>query len=822
MKIKFENNMSRPPGFLSEWIRYALQLGSRISLPKISGQLRMAGLRAPIEIIRDGWGVPHIYAANDTDVFFGQGFVHAQDRLFQMEYSRRLASGRLAEIFGRRALPVDRWMRTLTLRRIAEHEASHLDEQTAQMLQAYANGVNAFLARRWRPIEFIILGIRPEPWVIADTLSWVKMMAWSLSVNWEAELLRARAIARLGPEAASELEPPHLKRWPYIIPPGSDYSNIGDWALERARKSRPFSGPSPYQGLGSNNWAVSGTLTADGRTIFANDMHLALTAPAIWYENHIVSDRINAIGVTMPGVPGVISGHNGMVAWGYTNGFVDVQDLYLEKLRRSPEGAVQVEYKDEWENAIVLKEKILVKGGSIETEEVIITRHGPIINNLAPDFVGEQPLALRWTSLDPDPSVNGYYSLLTAADCAEFHEALKHWFGPVVNIISADMAGNIAYTLAGKIPVRARGNGRVPVPGWTDEYEWIGYLPFDTLPHLNNPAQGYIATANNRVTAEDYPVRIELEPISGDRAQRISELILDSSLRGDEKITVDYFRRMQFDQVSPSARWFGRYLNSIIERQSAHTPRSELIDVLDLMKDWDGTLSSNGPPPVIYQVFIRKLAELLLTHKLKESPGEPRHGSLTERFMGKGPTPVIADRGLFGERWLPWLIDILQASDAAWFDLGSGESRDAVVKQALLQAFQELKQTLGSDPTRWSWGRLHKATFHHILGTRPYFCRLFNRGPYPIGGDSTTIWATGTSYHNLDTENMVGPGYRMIINFLDLDQSISLLAPGQSGNPGSRHYSDQVKGWFTGGYHPMLYSRKSILAGSQHILRISP
>lgn len=814
--------MARPLGFLAEWIRFALQMGSRISLPKVSGQIRMAGLRAPIEIVRDTWGVPHIYATNDLDLFFGQGFVHAQDRLFQMEYSRRLASGRLAEIFGRRALPVDRWTRTLTLRRVAEYEASHLEDQNVSMLQAYANGVNAFLARGRRPIEFFLLGIRSEPWEIADTLSWVKMMAWSLSVNWEAELLRARTIARLGPEAASELEPPHLNRWPYIVPPGSDYSSIGDLSLERARQSRPFTGPSPYQGLGSNNWAVSGTLTDSGKPILANDMHLALTAPAIWYENHIVSDQINAIGVTMPGVPGVISGHNGKVAWGFTNGFADVQDLYMEKLRRTPDGTVQAAYKGEWENAIVLNEKITVKGGRIETEEVIITRHGPIINNLAPDFIGEQPLALRWTSLDPDPSVNGYYSLLTTANCAEFHEALKQWSGPVVNVISADMAGTIAYSFAGKIPVRTRGNGRVPVPGWTDEYEWIGYIPFDALPRINNPSQGYIVSANNRVVAEDYPIRIELEPISGDRAQRISELILDSSLRGDEKITIDFFRTMQFDQVSTSARWISRYINSLIERQSAHTPRSELIDILELMKDWDGALTTSGPSAAIYQVFIRKLAELLLAYKLKESPQEPASSRLTERLMGKGPTPVLADRSLFGERWLPWLIHILQSSDATWFDLGGGVTTDAVVKQALLEAFQELKLTLGSDPSRWSWGRLHKATFRHILGSQQYYSRLFNRGPFSVGGDSTTIWATGTSYHNLDTENMVGPGYRMIIDFQNLDQSISLLAPGQSGNPGSSHYGDQVKGWFTGGYHPMLYSRESVLDGSRHILRISP
>jgi penicillin amidase len=829
----------------SSFLKPLLKLMARTSLPKTDGELRLSGLHAPVEVLRDRWGVPHIYAENVHDLFFAQGYIQAQERLFQMDFNRRMVAGRLSEVLGAVTIPLDRWMRVLTMRRVAESEVKLLEGEGRDFLQAYANGINAFVARGRLPLEFTLLRYKPEPWILADTLAWIKMMSWSLSVNWEMEILRAQLIARLGPELAAELDPPHLQRWPFVLPPDSDYSYIGAVALERARAARPFAGPSPYEGLGSNNWVLSGSRTIDGMPLLASDMHLALTAPAIWFENHLVCEGIDATGVTFPGIPGVIAGYNGHVAWCYTNGFIDVQDLYMEHLRRTQDGRVQAEYNGNWEDVRILHETIQVKGQSPVVEEVIITRHGPIINALAPDFTGEQPLALRWVSLDPDTMSTVLLEMLRAKDVQALHNAFCHWTAPNQNMVCADQQGNIGYTLVGKIPVRAKGSGRVPVPGWTDEYEWVGYLPFDALPHSINPPQGYIATANNRTVSDDYPVRLEMEPITGDRAQRIHELILDSSLRsGEEKIDIPFIQRMHFDQVSTSARLVARYLGRLPLSQSAHYPETELHEAVKLIKEWDGRLTEDSPAAAIYEAFIRKMAGLMIRAKLDERrpPGETASGrrpsgrktagqtasvptevtSLAERVMGKGPVPVLAETSSFGDRWLPWLTELLPNPDSQWFDLGHGEKRDEVMQMALQAALDELKKRLGADMKKWRWGKLHPLTFQHVLQANPLMANLFNVGPFPVGGDNTTVWAACGFYHSLEPAGMVGPPFRMIVDLGDFGKSLGLLAPGQSGNPASAHYADQAKAWFTSGYHSLLYQREEIKRRSKHRLKLTP
>jgi penicillin amidase len=826
-----------------------LRMLSRTRLPRLDGELRLAGLAKPVRMLRDDWGVPHIYAENLHDLFFAQGFAHAQDRLWQMEFNRRLVAGRLAEILGPIAVDLDRWVRTLTMRRVAEFEVNLLSEEARKLLQAYANGVNLCMLRQRLPIEFTLLRYRPEPWILADTLSWIKMMSWSLSVNWEAELLRAQLVARLGPEQAAELEPGQLKRWPNILPPGLDYTKVGAAALEKAELARPFTGPSPYNGLGSNNWVLSGERATSGKPILANDMHLQLTAPAVWYENHLCAGDIDVTGVTFSGIPGVISGHNGHVAWGFTNGFPDVQDLYIERLRQTETGAIQAEYNGVWENVRRLQETIRIKGEQPVVEDVIITRHGPIINSLAADLAGEEPLALRWTSLEPDTMAHAIFAILKAQNCAEFHQALREWTAPVQNVVYSDTEGSIAYTFPGKIPLRARSSGRLPVPGWSDEYEWIGYVPFNSLPHFNNPDQGYIASANNRVFPDDYPFPIELEPISGDRAQRIAEMILDGGLRsGQEKIDLEFIKKMQFDQVSASARVIQRHLIQVPLSISVHTPETDLHDALKVLKDWNGSLAVDSTAAAIYEVFIHKIIRLILADKLdpketgNRSP-KTRSGKirLTERFMGKGPTPLLAEIGLFAERWLPWLQEILADPDSHWFDLGHGENRDDVIRLALQAAIDELKTGLGADMQKWSWGRLHKCTFIHCLGSQPVTAALFNRGPYPTGGDSTTLWAAGAGYEEYvlpasrksspgrakktpppARTQLIGPAYRMIVDLGNLRNSVSLLAPGQSGNPASPHYDDQVTAWYRAGYHPMLYDLKDVEQHAIHRLILTP
>ena len=785
---------------------------ARTKLAQTDGTLQLQGLHAPVEVIRDHWGAPHIYASNVPDALFAQGFVHAQDRLWQMEFNRRLVAGRLAEVLGATPLPVDRWMRILGMRRVAEAEVALLRPDVRAEVDAYVAGINAFIARGKLPIEFTLLRYRPEPWRVGDSLSWAKMMAWSLSINWETELLRAQLIARLGPERAAELEPPPFDRCPTIasLEDLTGFGNLSGLALQRAEAARPFVGPSAQEGLGSNNWVIAGSRTTTGKPLLANDMHLLMTIPAVWYENHLVSHSaqgaetdLDVTGVTFPGVPYVVAGHNAQVAWGFTNGFADVQDLYMEHLRRTPDGRVQVEFRGEWLDAQVLQEEVRVKGAPPVTQEVVITRHGPIINALAPDFAGEQPLALRWTSLEPEVTMHALWAMNRARTCLEFREALRDWAGPVQNTVYADTAGNIGYSLPGNIPIRAGGDGRVPAPGWTGEHEWIGTIPFAELPHSYNPPQCYIVTANNRVVGADYPHFISTEYCMGDRAQRITELI-----ESQQKIDTAFIRRMHFDQVSPTARIVAGTLGRLT------TDDPELASVVQMMQAWDGALSADSPAAAVHEVFMRRMISLILTYKLG--------ADLAARYAGKGPTPALAESSFFGQRSWEWLQATLAVPDSHWFDLGGGEQRDDVMRLALRQTVNFLKERLGPNAGDWAWGKLHKLRYSHIVGQAPALAPVFNRGSLPLGGDGTTVWATGSGMHTLDSDQVIGPPFRHIADLGDWGNSLGLLAPGNSGQPGSRHYDDQVSAWFEDGYHPLLFAREDVEREAEGRLTLTP
>jgi penicillin amidase len=792
----------------------------RRPLARTKGTLRLPGLHHEVEVLRDHWGIPHIYASNLHDLLLAQGFVHAQDRLWQMDFHRRLVAGRLSEILGQVTLSVDYWLRILGMRRVAELEVDLLGPQTKLNLEAYAAGINARIAQGRLPVEFTLLRYRPEPWTVADTLSWVKMMSWYLSVNWESELLRAQLIAHLGPDRAAELEPSYPTDQPYIVPPGVELAALDTSPLERAEAARLFTGPTARDGLGSNSWVLSGSRTATGAPMLANDMHLFMTLPSIWYENHLIANDLNVTGITFPGIPGVVSGHNGHVAWGFTNGYADVQDLYVERLRRADNGDgkshVQYEYQGQWLDAELIHEEIGVKGDVTIVKEIIVTHHGPVINALAPDLADEpwaktlesapskvvEGLALRWTTLEPDGMIEAVSAMSRARDCLEFREALRHWTAPVQNVVYADTKGNIAYSYPGKVPIRAKGDGRVPVPGWTGEYEWLGYVPFEELPHLCNPPQGYVVTANNRVVGDDYPYHLGSEFASGDRAQRIVELI-----KAREQIDVTYVKGMHFDQVSHTARAIGRHLLQL----PLHDP--ELAAVVERMRDWDGSLDAGSAPAAIHQVFLRRMIQLLLQDKL---------GDLTIRYAGKGPTPMLAESSIFGSTSWLWLLKVIAQPSSPWFNLGHGETRDDVMRLALRQTIDLLKATLGPKIEDWAWGKLHTLTYGHTLGRVKPLDRLFNRGPYPIGGDGTTVWATGASRHDLSSQGIVGPPFRFIADLGDLRNSWGLLVPGQSGQPGSKHYDDQIQAWFTGEYHPMLYEREDVERGAHARLHLVP
>jgi penicillin G amidase len=832
----------------------------RARRPRIQGSCSLGGLDAAVEVYRDRWGVPHIYAATMHDLMFAQGFVHAQDRLWQMDFQRRLIAGRLAEIFGPAVLPVDRAVRTLGLRRVAEQEADLLSAEGLADIAAFAAGVNACMAQRPLPTEFTLLRYRPEPWTPADSLSWAKMMAWTLSINWETELLRARLIERLGPQRARELEPAWREEWPVVAagmpptiitehapwaaqhPPSDDAPPIAETKRPTDHQSTLTDFPTGRDAAGSNNWVVAGKRTATGMPLLANDMHLLLSAPAIWYENHLVLDPalagkedggktepLNITGVTFPGIPYIVAGHNGYVAWGYTNGFADVQDLYIERLRRSDDG-VQYEHNGEWRAAEVRQEIIPVKGGAAAIEEVIVTRHGPIINSLAPGLASQfgpregdapaalpdAPLALRWTALEPNRMIDALRGMIHARTCLEFEAGLADWIVPVQNVVYADTQGNIGYTHMGRIPIRAQGDGSVPVPGWTDEYEWIGYIPFEELPHLYNPPQGFVVSANNRVPDAAYPHFISNEFAQGDRAQRIVEM-----LASRPKIDIEFIRRMHFDSISPTMQ----IVAGVIGQMQVTEPN--LKRVVELVRRWDGRLAHDSTAAAVCEIFARQMIRLILENKLEDGASahhDVRGVSLTARVMGKGPTPLLQEGSFFVAQTWQWLVSLLRSADSEWFDLGHGETRDDVLRLALTATVDYLAQQFGAPAgpqmEGWGWGRIHGLVFGHVAGVIPALDKHFNRGPYPLPGDGNTIWATGSGVTPEAKRAVVGPPFRFIADLSDLRNCLGLLAPGNSGRPDSPHYDDQIAAWYAGGYHPMLYGREDVLREAQETLRL--
>jgi len=779
-------------------ITYAL---FRRPLAQRDGAIQLSGLRQPVDIIRDRWGIPHIYADGVHDLLFAQGFVHAQDRLFQMEFSRRLGSGRLAEVVGPPALDVDRWMRVLGLRRAAEKDAALLDQETRSLMAAYASGVNAYIDRGKLPLEFTLLRYRPERWQITDSLTWVKFMDWNLSVNWESELLRAQLIAHFGPELTGSLDGPYPKTSPTTLSPDIDWGHIGDDALSRSAAARPYTGPPPEAGLGSNSWVVNGSRSASGAPLLASDMHLSLGMPSIWYENHLCCDGRDVLGLSFPGAPWVIAGHNGHVAWSFTAGFVDTQDLYLERL--NPHNPHQYEFEGAWHDAEVLREEIVVKGGTPVVQEVVITRHGPLIDGLVPSEAS-QPVALCWTAWEPNPIMRAIEGFSRARDCHEFHACLQDWGGPVQNVVFADVKGNIGYTLAGRMPVRATGHdGRVPVPGWTGEYEWRGYVPFEHWPHVMNPPDGMLITANAKPMSDEYPYYLGHAWLPGFRATRIKECLEDA-----QPFDVDDFCRIQLDQKSVLARRVGQHLAGFEDKmQAPYTP---------MFRDWDGELSADSPAAAVYQVFIRRMLYNILDTMAGALSIEPR---LTDRFVGKGPHPILAANSLYGSNGRALIAHLLDNPDSPCFSV---RSRDDLMQQSFREAVDFLRWQLGPQVEQWRWGAFHQLTYAHPLGQVKPLGKLLNRGPYPIGGDETTVWAAGISYHSLDSQSMVGPVCRFVVDLDDVSRSVSLNAPGQSGQPGSPHYADRIKAWLEGDYHPMLYQRQEVTTEAEGTLRLLP
>ncbi|GLV59450.1 peptidase S45 [Dictyobacter sp. S3.2.2.5] len=801
-------------GELGGFVNGFYSLLTHRQLPSTSGTIQIAGLHDPVEIITDQYGVPHIYANNDDDLYFAQGYIHAQDRLWQMDLHRRLGSGRLSEIFGEVTLEADRFCRRLGMHRAAVADVESLPEADLRVLEAYASGVNSFIRRNQNklPVEFRLLNYRPEPWQPAHTLQWGKVQGWTLGGNWETELIRARIVEKVGVERAAKLEPGYDPEHPLILPPGISYQGINLGLLEQYQQIQTLSGFSVMGG--SNNWVVDGSMTESGAPLLCNDPHLGQAAPSIWFECHLVSKDLDVTGATFPGAPGIIIGHNQQIAWGVTNAISDVQDLYVEKF--NPENPRQYEFAGQWEEAEIIREEIKVKGQDMPVvEEVRVTRHGPIVTHIpaisqpqtSEGQTNELPLALRWTGLESGTLLSAIRNLNRASNWQEFQNALRDWDVPAQNFVYADREGNIGYVMAGYIPIRAQGLALVPMPGWTGEYEWTGRIAFEELPQVYNPEQHYLVTANNRVIDDNYPYYITHEWLNGYRAQRIQQMLTEK-----QKLTVEDMSRIQNDYYCIPATEVVPYMlqleaNTALKR-AAH----------EILQTWDYQLNTTSIGASLYTTFIRKLERLVLDALLGDDE------ELIHQYLGKSLNALGTLNGYAG-RNRPLLLRLLREQPADWFSdsvIPNGPKTWSVALERAFEAtLEELRDRLGSNILRWQYGAIHKMKYTHPLGAVKAVESFFNRGPFSVGGDSDTV-NVGSSIIT-DPENvMVVPSYRQIVDLDQFSRSSSIHAPGQSGQPGSKHYDDFIALWRSGQTHPMLYRREEIEAQAEGTLHLNP
>jgi penicillin amidase len=780
-------------------VGYAWRRLRRRAAPPTGGSFTLAGLRQAAEVIRDRWGIPHIYAQTEEDLFFAQGFVHAQDRLFQMDAHRRVGLGRISEIVGPAGLPSDRFARIFGWPRAAAAQVEGIlhEPDVLAMAEAYRDGVNAFMAQRQWPVEYALLAFRPQPWRILDSAAWGTVLAWGLSVNWETELMRVALIEQLGPAKADDLTPAYHDTYPTILPD----SRVG--ARLAAAMIKAYSDVVEYlplgeipagPGIGSNNWVVNGQWTESGRPILANDPHLPPVFPTLWYENHLVGGRYNVTGFTMAGVPGVIIGHNEQVAWGITNAFPDVQDVYIERFHPDDPGRYEVD--GQWVAAEITQETIRVRGRPAVTEQVIYTRHGPVISSLIP---GEKrALSLRWIGHDPANHVQALLETNRATDWASFRAGLRHWGFPSQNVVYADTAGNIGYTMPGVVPIRAGGEGLLPAPGWLSGYEWSGRIPFEELPVRHNPPEGMIVTANNCVAGDGYPHLLTSEWLPSFRADRITEL-----LKAIPQQTIAGHQQVQMDTVSVLARRFLVTARPLLEQARPDHP------ALALLHDWDGDMRADSPAATLYFSLIVHLIHAVFHDNPALSP-------LAELLLGRGQRAEYPNNP-FHEMAYELVVRWLEQGTPAW--IGEVAAR---LPAAFDQTIAALRQQLGSEPAGWQWGKLHRIHFRHPLARVPGLGRLWKPLTVPAGGDGHSVNQADLTPHFPPEPVHIIASCRFILDVGQWDNSVSALPGGQSGHLGSPHYQDSLHDWLAGRYHPMLFSREKVEGAAESHLLLHP
>lgn len=811
------------------------------SFPQIDGTIQLKGLNGPVDVYRDKMGIPHIYATTSHDLFFAQGYVHAQERFWQMDFYRHVGSGRTAEMFGKSSVDNDLFLTTLGWREDSANEYAAFSPESKAVLESYAEGVNAYLQDHHGDavsLEYAILGLLSPnyeiaPWTPLDTMAWTKALAWDLRSNMDSEIERAVLLKTLSPEQVAELFPPYPADHPVIVnhmggaavanPINSELAaEIPDETLaalqHHVSRLDDMLGPLG-EGVGSNSWVISGALSATGKPLLANDPHLSIGMPSIWYQVDMhckpKSDACpyEFAGFSLAGAPGVVLGHNDRIAWGFTFSYEDVMDLFIEKV--NPQNPNQYEANGEWVNFDTQKETINVTGGDPVELTIRSTRHGPVISDVFgplkdkgdpkdKEFIPfkdrsgvalpeKYVIALSWTAHQTGDPLETVFGFLRAQNWDEFRQAASHFHTPGHNLTYADVDGNIGYQASGDIPVRKKGDGTIPVPGWNGEYDWNGFIPFEEMPYTLNPAEGYIVSANNKMIGDEYNHFITSDWDYGFRANRILDLIKGAP----GKIDIPYIEKMHGDDYDATTAFLVPIL------MNTNLEDSHLEQVRGLLQNWDGQAQADSAAAALYEVFWKQLL------------AKTFNDDLPKRYWPTG-----------GNRWFEVMRNLRE--DSPWWDdkstPGVVETRADIFDAAFKAAVSELEDTLGKDPAKWKWGNLHGSRFVNAsLGKSGLGVieNLFNRGPFPSGGGGSIINATSwNATQGYETTTL--PSMRAIYDFSNLNNSITVHTTGQSGHAYSRHYDDMIPMWATIQYYPMLWDESSVTQNAEGHLVLQP
>ena len=821
----------------------SLAVGSiRRPFAQLSGEVTVPGLNAQVEVLRGQYGVPQIYADNAEDLFEAQGFVHAQDRFYEMDIRRHVTAGRLSELFGASQVQTDSFIRTMGWRRVAEQELGLLSANTRRYLDAYAAGVNAYLQNRSTAdisVEYSLLAVqgldyRPESWTAIDSLAWLKAMAWQLGSNVDDEVLRARMITRVGKERAAELQPEYpFEDFSPIVgqgavrdqkfdpaaalgssrpaPAGSATSELqaADAALRsvgRANAAIPdLLGDAFRSAIGSNSWVVSGTRTASRKPILANDPHLTTSIPSIFAQVGLHCRSVtpgcpfDVTGFSFAGLPGVVIGKNRQIAWGLTTSYADVQDLYLEQVRGNT-----TKVGEDWAPLQQRTEEIAVRGEQPRTITIRTSRHGPLLSDVAPDVAdaglggrddvrGPFAVALAWTALTPGRTMDSIFQLNTARNFGEFRAAARLLAAPSQNLVYADVEGNIGYQLPGALPLRGKGDGIRPAPGWDIDYDWQGTIPFEKLPYVSNPTSGIIVAANNQVVSDRYPYKIGSDYSYGWRSQEILD-----ALRRLPALTVEDSTELQYDDT---ARFAAELVPALLK---VKIPDPWVVEGQRTLVGWDYSTPAESAAAAYFFVTV--------------------HHVLARTFRDEMPEDLWPTSG---DRWYAVLSELIRDPDNPWWDDVSTpqvEQRDQILVAAMTDARKQLTALISRDVAGWQWGKIHRITLRNqTLGNSGISVveNVFNRGDHPAGGAGAVVDAM--AFDDLvDYDVVSGPTMRMTVDLGDPDRSVWVNQSGASGHAYAPNYDDQTELWVNQQVWPFVSSRAAVDARTLNRLVLSP